>query len=207
MLGPCWHYVGSFFALGRLFFTLERLSHVCWAFFYSRSTFFARFGWLRVGCLGIQGQFRGSETTFFGVLSSAQVCNAKKLRMCKNHTFSCVFLYGFYILRALSSSHKTTQNHSRGLFNRASCKDCAPIASWGGFWKGLVFSGASLDRLLFALGRLLVSLGPFLGVSWAFLDALGCLLPALWSFTAAFRLPGPSQASILKGLGTSQTEF
>ena len=36
---------------------------------------------------------------------------------------------------------------------------------------------------------------------------LGCLLAALWSFTAAFRLPGPSQASILKGLGTSLTEF
>ena len=97
LLGPCWHYVGSFFALGRLFFTLERLSHVCWAFFYSRSTFFSRFGWLRVGCLGIQGQFRGSETTFFGVLSSAQVCNAKKLRMCKNHSFSCVFVWFLHI--------------------------------------------------------------------------------------------------------------
>ena len=63
-----------------------------------------------------------------------------------------------------------------------------------------MLSGASLDRLLFVLGRLLASLGHFL-------DALGCLLAALWSFTAAFRLPGPSQASILKGLGSSQTEF
>ena len=36
---------------------------------------------------------------------------------------------------------------------------------------------------------------------------LGCLLAALWSCTAAFRFPGPSHASILKGLGTSQTEF
>ncbi len=70
-----------------------------------------------------------------------------------------------------------------------------------------MLSGASLDRLLFALGRLLASLGHFLGVSWACLDALGCLLAALWSFTAAFRLPGPSQALILRGLGTSQTEF
>ena len=47
-MGPCWHYVGSFFALGRLFFTLERLSHVCWAFFYSRSTFFFAF-WVAPG--------------------------------------------------------------------------------------------------------------------------------------------------------------
>ena len=126
---------------------------------------------------------------------------------CAKTTVFPVFLYGFYILRALSSSHKTTQNRFRSLTNRASCKDCAPIASWDGFWKGLVFSGASLDRLLFALVRLLASLGHFLGVSWAFLDALGCLLAALWNFTAAFRLPGPSQALILRGSGTSQTEF
>ena len=96
-MGPCWHYVGSFFALGRLFFALERLSRVCWAFSYSCSTFFSRFGWLRVGCLGIQGQFRGSETTFFGVLSSAHVCNAKKWHMCKNHSFSCVFVWFLHI--------------------------------------------------------------------------------------------------------------
>ena len=32
-----------------------------------------------------------------------------------------------------------------------------------------MLSGASLDRLLFALGRLLASLGHFLGVSWALL--------------------------------------
>ena len=107
MLGLCWGHVGSFFALGRLFFTLERLSRVCGAFFYSRSTFFSRFGWLRVGCLGIQGQFRGSETTFFGVLSSAQVCNAKKLRMCKNHSFSCVFVW---ILRIASFVLKLQNN-------------------------------------------------------------------------------------------------
>ena len=48
---------------------------------------------------------------------------------CAKTTIFPVFLYGFYILRALSSSYKTTQNHSRGLFNRASCKDCAPIPS------------------------------------------------------------------------------
>ena len=93
MLALCW----LIFRSRAYFFTLERLSHVCWAFFYSRSTFFSRFGWLRVGCLGIQGQFRGSETTFFGVLSSAQVCNAKKLRMCKNHSFSCVFVWFLHI--------------------------------------------------------------------------------------------------------------
>ena len=41
-----------------------------------------------------------------------------------------------------------------------------------------MLSGASLDQLLFALGRLPASLGHFLGVSWALLGrswlSLGC---------------------------------
>ena len=40
MLGPCWHYVGSFFALGRLFLALGRHLHVCWAFFTHVRPFF-----------------------------------------------------------------------------------------------------------------------------------------------------------------------
>ena len=74
----------------------------------------------------------------------------------------------------------------------------------GGVWR-------SLGRHLTGFCSLLGGFWPLLGTSWAslghFLDALGCLLAALWSCTAAFRFPGPSQASILKGLGTSQTEF
>ena len=73
----------------------------------------------------------------------------------------------------------------------------------GGVW-------CSLGRHLTGFS-LLGGFRPLLGASWAslehFLDALGRLLAALWSFTAAFRLPGPSQASVLKGLGTSQAEF
>ena len=113
---------------------------------------------------------------------------------CAKTTVFPVFLYGFYILRALSSSHKTTQNHSQSLSNRASCKDCAPIASWGGFWKGLVLSGASLDRLLFALGRLLASLGHFLGVSWALLGrswlSLGCSVELHGCISVPRTVPG-----------------
>ena len=91
MLGPCWLLFRSFAS----FFALECLSRVCWAFFYSCLTFLSRFGWRRVGCLGIQGQFRGSETTFFGVLLSAHVCNAKKLHMRKNHSFFLCFCMVF----------------------------------------------------------------------------------------------------------------
>ena len=205
-MGPCWHYVGSFFALGRLFLALGRPLRVCKAFFTHVRLFFRVLG--RSGSdFPASGDNLEGPKLLFSVFCLASRSAMRKYCACAKTTVFPVFLYGFYILRALSSSHKTTQNHARSLSNRASCKDCAPIASWGGFWKGLVLSGASLDQLLFALGRLLASLGHFLGVSWAFLDALGCLLAALWNFTAAFRLPGPSQASILKGLGAAQTEF
>ena len=90
-------HMGAMLSLCWLIFALERLWRVCWAFSYSCSTFFSRFGWLRVGCLGIQGQFRGSETTLFAVLLSGQVCNANKLRMCKNHSFSRVFVWFLHI--------------------------------------------------------------------------------------------------------------
>ena len=198
-VGPMLHYVGTFFVLGRLFLALGRLVRVCKAFFTHVRLFFRVLGRSGSDFRASGGNLEGPKL-FFSVF-----CRARKSAMGKNCASAKtivfpVFLYGFYILRASSSSHKTTQNHSRSLSNRASCKDCAPIASWGGFWKGLVLSGALLDWLLFALGRLLASLGHFL-------DALGRLLAALWSFTAAFRLPGPSQASIFKGLGTSQTEF
>ena len=39
------------------------------------------------------------------------------------------------------------------------------------------------------------------------MDALDWVLAALWNFRAAFWLPGPSQALILEGLGTSPIEF
>ena len=97
LLGPCWHYVGSFFALGRLFFALGRLLRVWWACFPHVRLFFSRFGWLRVGFSGLRGEFGGSETVFFGVLSCAQVRDAKKLRTCENHSFCCVFVWFLHI--------------------------------------------------------------------------------------------------------------
>ena len=69
----------------------------------------------------------------------------------------------------------------------------------------------SLGRHLADFCLLLGGSWPLLGASWAslghFLDALGCRLAALRSFRTAFWLPDLPQGSILKGLGTSQTEF
>ena len=117
-----------------------------------------------------------------------------KCSSCNKTTVFPRFLYGFYTSQALCSSHKTTQNRSRSLSNRASCKDCAKNASWGGFWEGLALSGASLGRLLFALGRLLASLGCFLGVSWALLGrswlSLGCSVELQGRILAPRTAPG-----------------
>ena len=57
-----------------------------------------------------------------------------------------------------------------------------------------MLSGASLDRLLFALGRLLASLGRFLGVSWALLGRswlpLGCSVELHGCIWVPWAVPG-----------------
>ena len=126
-------------------------------------------------------------------------CRARRLAMrkhcaCGKTTVFPRFLYGFYTLHALCSSHKATRKRSRSLSNIASCKDCAQNASWGGFWEGLALSWASLGRLLFALGRLLASLGCFLGVSWTLLGrsgpCLGCSVELQGRILAPRTVPG-----------------
>ena len=128
MLGPCWHYVGTFFVLGRLFCVLGCLLRVCSAFFTHVRLFFRVSG--RSGSdLGTSKGILEGPKLLFSVLCHAGGSAIRKNCACAKTTVFPVFLYGFYILRALSSSHKTTQNRFRSLSNRASCKDCAPIAS------------------------------------------------------------------------------
>ena len=128
LLGPCWHYVGSFFALGRLFLALGRHLHVCWAFFTHVRLFFRVLGGAGSDFQASGDNLEGPKLLFL-VFCCLRMSAMRKNGTCAKTTVFPVFLYGFYILRALSSSYKTTQNHSRGLFNRASCKDCAPIPS------------------------------------------------------------------------------
>ena len=128
LLGPCWHYVGSFFALGRLFLALGRHLRVCWAFFTHVRLFFRVLGGAGSDFQASGDNLEGPKLLFL-VFCCLRMSAMRKNGTCVKTTVFPVFLYGFYILRALSSSYKTTQNHSRGLFNRASCKDCAPIPS------------------------------------------------------------------------------
>ena len=85
---PRWHYVGTFFALGRLFFALGCLLAPCCAFVAHAGRFFDVLGRSGSDFGASRDKFEGSETSFFEVLSRAQACNTNKLRICQNHNFS-----------------------------------------------------------------------------------------------------------------------
>ena len=110
---PCWGHVGTMLAhfslLGVFFRSWTPLARLL-GVFYSCSSFFSRFGSLRVGFSGVRGQFGGSETVFFGVLSCAQVRDAKKLRTCENHSFSCVFVWFLHIASILFKAHNNAKS-------------------------------------------------------------------------------------------------
>ena len=97
LLGPCWHYVGSFFALGRLFLALGRHLRVCWAFFTHVRLFFRVLG-------GAGSDFQASGGNLEGLkLLFSMSCRARRSAMRKNCTCAKtaifpVFLYGVYML-------------------------------------------------------------------------------------------------------------
>ena len=62
MLGPCWHYVGTFFALVRLVFALGRLLRACSTFFAHVVRFFRVSGRSGSGLGASKDDFGGSET-------------------------------------------------------------------------------------------------------------------------------------------------
>ena len=106
MLASCWRIFRSWASFFRSWTFLARLLGV----FYSGSSFFSRFGSLRVGFSGVRGEFGGSETVFFGVLSCAQVREAKKLRTCENHSFSCVFVWFLHIASFVFKLHNNAKS-------------------------------------------------------------------------------------------------
>ena len=109
--------------------------------------------------------FGGPKAFFFYVFSHTRACNAKKLRICKKHSFSHVF----YKSQATRTRQKTIHNPFRNLARSTSQQDHAQNLSWVSPASLLEGSGALLGRLLAALGRLLALLGRFLGGSWPLL--------------------------------------
>ena len=128
----CWGHVGTMlahFSLLGVFFSLSNASHACVGRFCTHvRLFFCVLGGSGLDVWASRDNFEGPKPLFL-VFCRPRWSAMRKNCACAKTTVFPVFLYGFYILRALSSSYTTTQNHSRGLFNRASCKDCAPVPS------------------------------------------------------------------------------
>ena len=162
LLGPCWHYVGSFFALGRLFLALGRHLRVCWAFFTHVRLFFRVLGGAGSDFQASGDNLEGPKLLFL-VFCCPRMSAMRKNGTCAKTTVFPVFLYGFYILRALSSSHKTTQ------IIPGACPTELPakivLQSRLGMDSGRVW--CSLGRHLTGLCALLGGCWLLLGTSWA----------------------------------------
>ena len=96
-MGPCWHYVGSFFALGRLFLALGRHLRVCWAFFTHVRLFFRVLGGAGSDFQASGDNLEGPKLLFLVFCCLRMSSNAEKWHMCKNHSFSCVFVWFLHI--------------------------------------------------------------------------------------------------------------
>ena len=194
MLALCWRYVGSFFALGR--FLGAFYASCCafcrsWLFFF---TFWTILGSIFEGLGGVGEGFEGSKRIFFDAFLCARACNAKKLRMCKNHSFS----YGFScFLHIACFLHKPT-NDTTSLLERVEqsfphilCKKLAlgAILEVLGALLGLIWP--AFGRSWVAPGPSWVVLGRLLGTSWALLAVSWLLCGASWLHFGCQDLPGP----------------
>ena len=195
------------FSLLGVFFSLWNASRTFVGRFFTHVRLFFRvLGGSGSDVWASRDNFEGPKLLFL-VFCRPRRSAMRKNCACAKTTVFPVFLYGFYILRACLQVTKQRKIIPGACSTELPAKIVLPFRlemDSGGVWR-------SLGRHLTGFCSLLGGFWPLLGTSWAslghFLDALGCLLAALWSCTAAFRFPGPSQASILKGLGTSQTEF
>ena len=182
MLALCWLIFRSWVSFSCSWTSLARLQSV----FYSCSSFFSRFGSLRVGFSGVRGQFGGSEIVFFGVLSCARVCNEKKLPMCTNHSFSCVFVWFLHIASFVFKPQNNAKSFPEPV--QRTFLQWILLPSRLGVDSGRVWR--SLGRLWASFCPVLVGSWPIWGASWPslghFWGALGCLLAALGSFRATF---------------------
>ena len=132
--GPCWHYVGSFFALGRL---LGHFLLVLGAFS-SLHGFLIAFRDAPGSILEAPGVSRRPPgrvleaprpyfSTFFRARELASACASQNLRMCKKPVFTR-FLLGFYMTHMLHKWQKPDKKSVPGLcewtFAQRSCKHC-----------------------------------------------------------------------------------
>ena len=98
----CWGHVGTMlahFSLLGVFFSLWNASRTFVGRFFTHVRLFFRvLGGSGSDVWASRDNFEGPKLLFWVFCRpSAQVCNAKKLRMCKNHSFSCVFVWFLHI--------------------------------------------------------------------------------------------------------------
>ena len=197
MLGPCWRYVGTFFALGRFLFTswafLGRFLLFLVVFF----AFWSVLGWILERSGTLQGEFgRPQSLIFRGFCACARLLCENAADVSKPQFF-LGFSNVFGMPRASGTDTKTMKNRCRSLSHEPSHEERAKILCWappGSILKGFGFLPDTLWTALggswASLGRSWVPFGRLLGTSWA---SLGCS----WVPPGCQMLPRTGSASIL----------
>ena len=166
----CWGHVGTFFALGRVFFALGRFLGT----FSVLSGHLGRF----LGVLELPGiDFLGVRGSLCEVLEAPGTHFSKFFRTSalglRKRFDPYKTMAGAVKIKAcaLTLSKKIyRKSHPRAFRTRVPAKNVPKIrlgACQGRFWSGLGVSWARFGRLLAALGRLLAALGRLLSASWA----------------------------------------
>ena len=195
MLGPCWRYVGSFFALGRVLCVLGCILYVLLCFVVALGRFFRVLGRSGLDFGGLQG-VRGGFGRLLGPVFASFLARrndlARKTSILEKPLKTSTGAIKFKV-RALTPyakiDQKTEKTRTEGLSNPAVDEGRNKNWPWGSPGSILQPLGRLLDVPWASLGR---SWAP-LGHSWALLGPLwallGCFLDALW------RLLGASWAS------------
>ena len=203
MLALCWLIFRSWATFFRSWPPLARLLAVfcsCWSFF-------SRFGSLRVGSWCAQGQFLRVQNLIFRCFVARAGLQCASIVDEQNPQFFLGFCMVFTYRKRCAQGAIYSKIIPGGCRTKLPAKNV--LKTFLGVDSGKVW--CSLGRHLASFCALLGDSWPLLGASGAslghFLGALGRLLAALGRFGAAFWRPGPSQASILKNLGTPRTGF
>ena len=196
MLGPCWRYVGSFFALGRFLDALCASCCVLLLLLAGFDAFWGAPGSILEGSGMLWGGFWRSQGPIFRGFGVALHVLALKWRGCSDpyKTLAGVVQNAHRSMSAIQrATQKTRKNRPHSFLNKGFCQERVKMRSWSA--PGLVSKGfgrlpgaswAALGRSWAALGRSWASLGRVLGASWVLLGPSGLPTAAPDSFREGF---------------------
>ena len=120
--------------------------------------------------------FGGPRAFFFYVFSHTRACNAKKPRICKNHSFSQVFLCFLHIASDAHKPKNDTKSFQKPCAQHFPTRSCSKLVLglaslafggvWGAPWPAFGRAWASLSPSWALLRRLVAASWALLGVSW-----------------------------------------